>query len=275
MGVPQMSGAMTPSEARDQARLEALASVLERAAASPIGDILIEANRVFEEIENTLYRFVAEEAMKGIRSMAARAQPNDLLFAAPPVLPRKLSDIELLQVLAISGAVHELCYCCEMVQNASETTWGGSTPARFYLNSIYHYTSSMFLVDTSRPSHKHLPMGGTVIRALDPLGLSHLLEPLKEVLDEPLGQTTFGDTILNLRHSHLVHGDFSPERLEYLVRQTDARNPMQMQLFAQLVWKFFHRLMIVNLQILALLASAEGELASAALRYIMSKIPKA
>jgi hypothetical protein len=265
---------ITASEVRDLARLESLGSILERAPTSPIGDILIEANNVFEQFENPLHKGVAEEAMKGIRSIAARAQPNDLLFSTQPTLPRKLSDIELLQLLAISGAVHELCYCCEMVQNASEVTWGGSTPVRFYLNSIYHYSSSMFLMDTNKPTHKDLPMGGTVIRVLYPLGLFYLLKPLKSVLDEPLGQTTFGDTILKLRHTHLVHGDFSPKRLEHLIRQTDARNPMQMELFAQFVWKFFHRLMILNLQVLALLESAEGELASAAIRYLASNIAR-
>lgn len=269
-----MTTDMKASEVRDLARLESLASILERAPTSPIGDILVEANNLFEQVNNPLHRAVAEEAMKGIRAMAARAQPDDLLFSAPPTLPRKLSDAELLQLLAMSCAVQELCYGCEMVQNASEATWGGSTPVRFYLNSIYHYTSSMFLVDTSKPTHKDLLMGGTVVRALHPLGLSHLLAPLKSVLDEPLGQTTFGDTILSLRHSYLVHGDFSPERLEYLISQTAARNPKQMELFRQLVWKLFHRLMIVNLQVLALLASAEGEPASAVSRYLASKIAK-
>ncbi len=262
---------MEASQTRDLARLNAIVSLLQNASSSPIGDTLVQANQNFEQIEDQIPRNLAEPAMRIIRSMAARAQPTDPLFRDPPKLPRPLTDVELLQLLGISGAVHELCYCCEMVQQASEITWGGSAPVRFYLNSIYHYTSSMFLVDTSKPTHKDLPMGGTVIRALHPMGLADLIKPVKEVLDEPFGNITFGQTILDFRHSHLVHGDFSPERIEYLVRDTHARNPMQMEEFARLVWKLFHRLMILNLQLLSLLAPSQGELGAAVIRYLSSK----
>lgn len=262
---------MSTPDTRDLDRLEALAQLLQQAAHTPIGDLLASALEILEQIEIPMHQLVAEEAMRRIRSLASRAQPDDRLFENPPQLPRKLSDLEVLQLLSIQGATHELCYCCEMVQTATDLTWGGSTPTRFYLNSIYHYTSSMFLVDTSKPTHKGLPMGGTVVRALHPMGLSHLLQPINEILDERFGDTTFGDTILNLRHSHLVHGDFSPVRIEYLVRETQMRNPMQQERFAQLVWKLFHRLVILNLQLLSLLASTGEDLASVAIRYVQSQ----
>jgi hypothetical protein len=210
---------METSETRDLARLNAIIALLQSAPSSPIGDILLQANQLFEQIEDEVPRHLGEQAMRSIRALAARAQPTDSLFRDPPTLRRRLTDVELLQLLGISSAVYELCYCCERVQEVSEITWGGSAPVRFYLNSIYHYTSSMFLVDANKPSHKGLPMGGTVIRALHPMGSADLLEPVREVLNEPFGEITFGETMLNLRHSHLVHGDFSPERIEYLVRE--------------------------------------------------------
>lgn len=107
--------------------------------------------------------------------------------------------------------------------------------------------------------------------AMNPLGLSSLVEPIKDVLKEPFGDITFGDAILNLRHSHLVHGDFSPERIEYLVRQTQMRNPMQQERFAQLVWKLFHRLLILNLKILSLMASTGNDIGAVLMRYVESK----
>ena len=262
---------MSTTEERDVVRLGALAKLLENAPASPIGDILLEAIGVYEEIEDPFPRHLAEEAMRGLRSIASRANENSLLFQDPPKLPRELSDIEFLQLYRIEMTIHELCYCCEMVQDAADKTSGGSSPTRFYLNGIYHYTSSLFLVDTSKPSHKGLPMGGTVIKALYPMDLAKLLEPIKNVLDQPLGEITFGETILNLRHSDLVHGDFSPERVEYIIRQTQMRDPKQREQLAHFIWLFFHRIIVFHLQLLSLIADSGQDIGVVTLRYVQEK----
>jgi len=133
---------------------------------------------------------------------------------------------------------------------------------------MYHYTSSLFLVDTSKKSHKDLPMGGTVIRALSPMGLGALLDPVKVIFERPLGDISLGETILNLRHSDLVHGDFSPERVEYLVRQTQLRDPRQQEELAHLIWLLFHRIIVLNLQILSLIASSGKDLGAITARYV-------
>lgn len=264
---------MSNLEQRDLKRLELLGNFLENISAHPIGNILIEATQLFEEIEEPLSRHVAEEAMCGIRSIASRVDSTSVLFSNPPVLNRHLSDIEFLQLIRIEWEIDELCYACEMVQTSAQVTWGSSTPTRFFLNAIYHYTSSLFLVDKSKPSHKDFPMGGTVICALNPLGLENLLIPIKEVLDEMFGDTTYGEAILNIRHSDLVHGDFSPERIEYLVRKTQMRSPLQQDRFAELTWKFFHRLMIFHLRLLALIASTSLDPGSVAQRYMLTLKP--
>ena len=111
-------------------------------------------------------------------------------------------------------------------------------------------------------------MGGTVVLALHPIGLSNLLEPIDEVLNREFGETTFGEAIVKLRHSFLVHGDFSPTRVEHLVSQTQMRNPMQQQLFAQLAWVLFHRLVIFDLQLLSLIGSISDDFESIILRYM-------
>src|SRR4030067_1313570 len=180
---------MSSSEERDIVLLEELGNLLEQSTSSPIGDTLSAAIGLFEQIEDPMARRGAEEAMRSLRSIASRAQPDDLLFRDPPKLPRDLTDIEFLQLARIDATVHELCYCCEMVQTATDMTWGGSAPTRFYLNGIYHYVCSLFLVDTSKPTHKGLPMGGTVIRALFPMGLAEILEPIRDILNQPLAHT--------------------------------------------------------------------------------------
>jgi len=259
---------MSTSEERDAALLEELGNLLEQSTSSPIGDTLLAAIGLFEKLKGLTARRVSEDAMRGLRSIASRAQPDALLFQYPPKLPRELTDIEFLQLARIDISVHELCYCCEMVQTAADMTWGGSSPTRFYLNGVYHYVSSLFLVDTSKPNHKGLPMGGTVIRALFPIGLAEILEPIRDILNQPLGEITFGQTILNLRHSDLVHGDFSPERVEYLIRQTQIRDPKQQEQFAHLIWLLFHRLIILHLKLMALIAASGKDIGAVTIRYL-------
>lgn len=262
---------MSASEERDVVLLEQLGNLLEQSTSSPIGDTLSAAVVIFEQIEDLTARRVAEEALRGLRSIASRAQPDALLFRVPPSLPRELTDIEFLQLARIDTSIHELCYCCEMVQTATDMTWGGSAPTRFYLNGIYHYVSSLFLVDTSKPTHKGLPMGGTVIRALFPMGLAEILEPIRDILSQPVGEISFGQTILNLRHSDLVHGDFSPERVEYLIRQTQIRNPKQQEQFAHLIWLLFHRLIILHLKLMALIEASGKDIVAVTIRYLQKE----
>jgi len=264
---------MSTPPTSDAARLEQLGTLLEQSRTTPIGDSLAAAIAIFEQIEDPMVRRIAEEAMRGLRAIASRAQPGDLLFHNPPKLARDLTDMEFLQLARIDVSVHELCYCCEMIQTAANVTWEGSSPVRFYLNGLYHYVSSLFLVDTSKPTHKGLPMGGTVIRAVFPMGLADILEPIKTILDEPLGEITFGETILNLRHSDLVHGDFSPERIEYLIKQTQIRDPNQQERFAHLIWLLFHRLVMLHLKLMALIAADGKDIGAVTLRYLaqMSK----
>lgn len=265
---------MQPSEEREMRRLEALGNLLESSASSPIGDTLLAATRIYEEFEDPIVRKLAEETMRGIRVFAARAKPTDVCFLEPPKLPRDLSDIEFLQLVRIEMTTHELCYCFEMLQDAANKVGGGSSGTRFYLNGMYHYTSSLFLVDTSKKTHKDLPMGGTVIRALFPMGLGALLDPVKDIFDRPLGDISLGETILNLRHSDLVHGDFSPERVEYLVRQTQLRDPRQQEEFAHLIWLLFHKIIVLNLQFLSLIASSGKDLGAITARYVKEHLGK-
>jgi hypothetical protein len=114
-------------------------------------------------------------------------------------------------------------------------------------------------------------MGGTVIRALFPMGLAEILEPIRDILNQPLGETTFGQTILNLRHSDLVHGDFSPERVEYLIRQTQIRDPKQQEQFAHLIWLLFHRLVILHLKLMALIAASGKDIGAVTIRYLQKE----
>jgi hypothetical protein len=262
---------MTIPEERDNLRIKYLLELLEKSNSNPIGDTLSLALQIFEELEDPVVIQIAEEAMRSLRAIASKAKSNSRLFFNPPKLSRKISDLEFIQLYRVGMALHELCYCIEMVQYSSEIVSSGSTPTRFYLNGVYNYISSLFLIDTGKPSHKNLPMGGKVIRVLYSLNVAEILDPIQSILNETFGEITFGQAILNYRHSDLVHGDFSPACVEYLIGQTQMRNPNQQELLAQLIWRFFHRAIILYLKVIALLSSSGKDAETTFLRYLREK----
>jgi len=233
-----------------------------------LGDVFAQAVEIRTHLDE-VSKIFAELPLTELRRLASHAEIGWKLFSKPCLPTHTLSDKDILKLLGVERALHELCYCCERIEEATVITWGGSSPTRFYLNSIYHYVSSMFLVDTSKETHKNLPMGGTVIRAFAPIGLSNLLEPIDKVLKQPLGKDIcFGETILLLRHSHLVHGDFSPERFEYLVAKTEMRDPKQQEKLSDSVWDLFYQLLLLDLRLISVLTAIDVNITELAIRYL-------
>lgn len=254
----------------DYQHIDRLVELIGSSNPDNLGDVLAQAIEIRTQLDDVSKRF-AEIPLTELRRLASRAEIGWELFSNPQLPTHTLSDKETIQLMGVERALHELCYCCERIEQASVITWGGSSPTRFYLNSVYHYVSSMFLVDTSKKTHKNLPMGGTVIRALAPIGLSNLLEPIDKVLKQPLGKDiNFGDAVLRLRHSHLVHGDFSPERFEYLVAQTEMRDPDQQERLAALVWDLFYQLLLLDLRLLSLFTAINVNFTEIVIRYLLN-----
>lgn len=252
-------------------RLNELQALISVAESENLGDVLTEAFSVRSQISDPMARKVAETMLSQLRGMSARAEIGWRLFSEEQRIPRPLEDLEILQLLGLERALHELCYACESVELSSVTSWGGSTSTRFYLNSIYHYVSSMFLVDTSSPRQRGLPMGGTVIRVLHAIGVSDLLNPIASVLSQPMtSRVTFGDTILRLRHSYLVHGDFSLRRIEYLIARSEMRDPAQVERFNSLIWDLYYQLLLLRLRMVALFTHNDIQVEPAATRYLSS-----
>ena len=252
-----------------RALLNRILALVSLALPENIGDSFTQALDLRARLADPRTRMTAETVLAPLRGMAARADVGWPLFASQQVLPRPLDDVEILQLVALERALHELCYACESVEISAATSWGGSTSTRFSLNGIYHYVASMFLVDTSSPKQKDLPSGGSAVRALHPMGLAPLLDPILVLLSESLTpKITFGDTILRLRHSYLVHGDFSPRRVEYLIAQSEMRSPEQIERFASLIWDLFYRVILLRLRILALFTHNGIKVEPALMRYL-------
>jgi hypothetical protein len=252
----------------DQDKVDKISSLVSITNPENLGDIFEEAIRIRATISNEIMLKFSEIPMRKLRALASRAPVGSPLFSTPILPTRTLNDIEILQLIGLEFALHELGYCCERLQDVADITWGGSSPTRFYLNGIYYYVTSLFLVDKTKPNHAGLPMGGTAILALNPLGLSNLLLPVDSILGRRFGrENTFGDAIRKLRNTYLVHGDFSPEQLETLIVDTQMRDPAQQERLAANIWDLFHEVLLIDLRITSILANINPDLSVIIARY--------
>lgn len=104
-----------------------------------LGDVLNTVIPLRSKIIDPDQRKYVETFLLDFRNLAARADYGWILFTNPPTTNHVFSNSEILQLFSIERAVHELEYGFETVEDTSNMIGGGSTPSRFYLNSIYHY----------------------------------------------------------------------------------------------------------------------------------------
>lgn len=255
----------------DKRRFARISKLSEEATQENLGDQLSKALKIFSQITDPPIREFSEIPLSNLRFMASGAEIGWRLFTRPIRPNKNFADIEIIQLMGLERALHELSYAFEMVEKSAEEGWGGSSRTRFYLNSIYHYVSALLLIDTSKKTHLGLPMGGTIIRALHPLGIDKILKPVKAVLDRPLSTNfDFGEAILKRRHSYLVHGTFSPEEIEYLVSDTQMRDLDQQKLFRDYSWDLFYQIVLLRLHVLSMLSSIDAQIKDVISRYVSS-----
>ena len=109
--------------------------------------------------------------------LTRNAEIGGMVFSSPPIISRDISDDEARQFIAIIGSLQEIIYCFERVDEASAQTFPYAAPVRFYVNSIFHYVSALFLLDYKKNKKLGFPRPGTVIKVLHPLELKILLDP--------------------------------------------------------------------------------------------------
>ncbi|HET9906747.1 MAG TPA: hypothetical protein VFQ23_08895, partial [Anaerolineales bacterium] len=127
---------------------------------------------------------------------------------------------------------------------------------RFYVNGIFHYVSTLFLLDYKRNRKNKLPNPGTIIKVLYPLGLSQLLDPIYQVLDRPFGENlSYGRTILENRNKQFVHGSFSPENVRSLVTDSNIFDDIQRKQFIRNHWDLYDRLILLRLRLLSIMTA--------------------
>ncbi len=236
--------------------LRQLQSLANTSNSDNIGDALVKAIVISSAFADPAKLDDAEIYLSKLRDIARKADVGWRVFKTPPKTSHPITDSEAAQLILINFRLHELIYCYERVEEASALTWARSTPVRFYVNSIFHYISTFFLLDLKRNQKAGLPYPGTVIKVFHPLGCDDLLNPIYQILDTSFGTTTFRETIRRVRNSQFVHGTFSPNDIKKLVKETRIHEIKQQLLFNSLQWRLFHQIVVLRLKIIALLTDA-------------------
>lgn len=132
-------------------------------------------------------------------------------------------------------AIKQFCFGFDTM-NETADRHGDASPAKaFYLTAIYHYLAVFYLLDKG-----NRPLGGSFYEALRRHGLEHFLEPIREIMDTPLGRTTFGDTVRTFRNRMLVHTGYRDQDLDRIYRDVDMTDPRVQEGFRRLLIQAYH-----------------------------------
>lgn len=234
-----------------------LSKILSSLNKDNVGDAMVRASLIRSLIVDTNIKIKADQTLDSIRSFARGADIGWKIFETPINLETPLSEVSAWQVLAIAGTLMELNYCFERVEEASIFTFENSSPVRFYINGIFHYLTSLFLLDLKSNKKNGFLYPGTLVKALQPLGLVELLVPIYKIFDRKFGEElTYGETILAIRNKQFVHGSFSPENIRKIVKDSHIFNDIQRARFINNHWDLFDQLVILRLKLLSLLTSS-------------------
>lgn len=215
-----------------------------------IGDVYEVSIDLFYKIKDPDVSMACNNLILDMRSFTRKSDIGWKVSSKPPNASHQLSNKEVSQLIGLVAVLHSFCYGIERLEEVSELIRPENTPIRFYINSIYHYISVLYLLDKNR----HDPMGGMVYKTLKPMGLSHLMNPVNLVLLKSLAEgMTFGETVRNIRNKFLVHGTFSPDDIASIIQKTDLHNIFQQFYLTELIRELFDQTIILKLKITALL----------------------
>ncbi len=91
-------------------------------------------------------------------------------------------------------------------------TEGLEIARKYNLFCLINLVAAMFLIK-DRDEKDDTDAGGVFYRLLKPMGYDYLLDPIKEIMKTPIGETTFGNYQRLMRNRLCTHGDFSRDSL--------------------------------------------------------------
>lgn len=143
-----------------------------------------------------------------------------------------LNSTEREQIQLMLVSLKEFCYGFDRLESIAGELEPGVATIRFYFNSLYQYVGNYYLVGGANK----------LINVLENIGSGDLLRPITELLDIPLGSTTFGQIVRSFRDKFLTHQSFVFRTLEREVHDRfDILDPANAELFAGLVQQLFSR----------------------------------
>jgi hypothetical protein len=239
----------------DASHLTDLTKIISSLSKDNVGDAMIRASAIRGIIVDPTIKVKADQVLDTIRNFARQANIDWKVFETPIIPELVLKETQVWQVIAVIGTLVELNYCFERVEEASIFTFENSAPVRFYVNGIFHYLASLFLLDGKDNKKKGFIYPGALIKALQPMGLEGFLEPVYKIFDRQFGEEkTYGETILAVRNKQFVHGSFSPENVQRVVKDSHIFDELQRARFVQNHWDLFDQLVILRLKLISTVA---------------------
>jgi len=235
------------------ARLHDIATT---ATKETLGDVYVEACPLAFLVQSPINRQYAQYYLSHLEQMAKEATIGWSLFVSPELPKGVLDDNQVIRLIIIVATLQTFIEGVEALDAVSFLTGPSSRKVTFYVHSVYHFIAALYLLNLDGD-----PMGGMVYKALKVIGLTHLLDPIKVILDrEYAKEISFGETVRTVRNKSLVHGTFSPEDIASLVKQTKMRDPSQIVRLADLIWELHHQSAVLMLKLIAILTKANPPL---------------
>lgn len=235
------------------ARLRDIAST---ATEETLGDVYVEACPLAFLVQSPINRQYAQYYLSHLEQLAKEATIGWSLFISPELPKGVLNDNQIIRLIVIVATLQTFIEGVEALDAVSFLTGPSSRKVTFFVNSVYHFIAALYLLNRDGD-----PMGGMVYKALEAIGLTQLLGPIKEILDREYAEgVSFGETVRTVRNKSLVHGTFSPEDIASLVKQTKMRNPSQLIRLADLIWELHHQSAVLMLKLIAILTKANPPL---------------
>jgi hypothetical protein len=139
-------------------------------------------------------------------------------------------------VVFLVHSIKQFCFGFERLDEVARSCEPGSPAIAFYMSAIYQHIAVFYLLDKGQQD----AMGGTFYKALKQIGHERLLEPARQVLDTPLGSTTFGELIRVFRNKAIVHTSYRDSDLDRLYKAVNMEDPQVASKFQETLLDVYH-----------------------------------
>jgi len=139
-------------------------------------------------------------------------------------------------VVFLVHAIKQFCFGFERLDEVARSCEPGSPAIAFYMSAIYQHIAVFYLLDKGKQD----AMGGTFYKALKWIGHERLLEPIREVLDTPIGSTTFGELVRVFRNQAITHTSYHDADLDQLYKSANMEDPQIARKFQDTLLAMYH-----------------------------------